>query len=469
MRPGWSNNPGSSRTERQLPLIFLALASIGGLLAIALNPPLRGPDEPAHFLRALGIAQGEFVPRTLDVRGRRGIYLSPELSHGFNLFNAIREAKPTSSIYADAFARYFAHADSEPEGGPPIFVPYEGSESYSPVPYLAYVPAALVSKSLGLKFVATLYVMRLAGLFATALLGAYAIGVAPHLKWIFFCTAMLPTAIYQRAVISADGAALSLALVVTALCIRGIHQSGGVWRRSGWMTACALTKLPQIALAVLEPMTERGKNGSTWARAALVMLPGFVLFLAWILLSAADVGAWRVSESSGLPAHEFDPIWKLTYLLHHPLAFAAMSIRSLDYTPELWRQLIGVFGWLDVPMRAWAYPVISLLLAPCFVGALGLAGAARARVAVLALAAALAYCCAVFIIFFVTLTPTTADRIHGLQGRYFLVVLPLLAIALSAMLNRHGPGRLAAVAALVSAVLSIGAMTEALWRAHWLG
>ena len=146
-----------------------------------------------------------------------------------------------------------------------------------------------------------------------------------------------------------------------------------------------------------------------------------------------------------------------------------MSIRSLDYTPELWRQLIGVFGWLDVPMRAWAYPVISLLLAPCFVGALGLAGAARARVAVLALAAALAYCCAVFIIFFVTLTPTTADRIHGLQGRYFLVVLPLLAIALSAMLNRHGPGRLAAVAALVSAVLSIVAMTEALWRAHWLG
>jgi len=108
-------------------------------------------------------------------------------------------AVSSGSIYADAFARYFAYAASEPEGGPPEFVPYEGSESYSPVPYLAYVPVALISKALGLKFLATLYVMRLAGLFASAVLGAYAIAGAPHLKWIFFCTAMLPTAIYQRA------------------------------------------------------------------------------------------------------------------------------------------------------------------------------------------------------------------------------------------------------------------------------
>jgi uncharacterized membrane protein len=453
--------------EARLPLIFLALAIIGGLLAVALNPPLRGPDEPAHFLRALGIAQGQFVPHTVDARGRRGIYLSPELGSGFGLFNAIREAKPSGSIYADAFARYFAHADSEP--APPVFVPYEGSESYSPVPYLPYVPAALISKAMGLKFVATLYVMRLAGLFASAALGAYAIAVAPHLKWIFFCTAMLPTAIYQRAVINADGASLSLALLVIAFCIRGIHHSGGIWRRMGWMTACALTKPPQVALAVLELMTGRDKNGSTWARAALVMLPGFALSLAWILLSAADVGAWRISESSGLPAHEFDPIWKLTYLLHHLLAFAEMSITSLDYAPELWRQLIGVFGWLDVPMRAWAYPAISVLLAPCFVGALGLSGTARARAAVVAVATALAYCCAVFIIFFVTLTPTTADRIHGLQGRYFLVLLPLLAIVLSAMLNHRGPGGLHAVSGLAGAFVSMLAMAEALWHAHWAG
>jgi uncharacterized membrane protein len=85
---------------------------------------------------------------------------------------------------------------------------------------------------------------------------------------------------------------------------------------------------------------------------------------------------------------------------------------------------------------------------------------------VTALLAALAYCAAVFIIFFITLTPSTAERIHGLQGRYFIAVLPLLAIVVSAIINR-GTGRLAAVAALAGAFISITAMSEALWRVHW--
>jgi uncharacterized membrane protein len=72
----------------------------------------------------------------------------------------------------------------------------------------------------------------------------------------------------------------------------------------------------------------------------------------------------------------------------------------------------------------------------------------------------------VFAIFFVTLTPTTADRILGLQGRYFIAVLPLLAIVLSALVNR-GAGRLAAAAALASTLLSVAVMSEALWRVHW--
>src|SRR5437763_1608186 len=197
------------RMEVRLPLIFLALATLGGLLAIALNPPLRGPDESAHFVRALGIAQGEFVPRITDARGRRGLYLAQNLYAGFDLFNAVRETLPARSIYMDAFEHYFAQSRTETEGAAAVFVPYEGAESYSPVPYLAYVPAALLSKALGFKFLGTLYAMRLAGLLATTALAAYAIAMAPSLKWMLFCTAMLPTAIYGRAVVSADGAALS--------------------------------------------------------------------------------------------------------------------------------------------------------------------------------------------------------------------------------------------------------------------
>jgi uncharacterized membrane protein len=277
---------------------------------------------------------------------------------------------------------------------------------------------------------------------------------------------MLPSAIYARAVVSADGAALSIALVVTALCLSSVQKSFGAWRRAAWIAACALTKPPQIAFALLELMHGPSKSRRYWAQAAAVISGAFVLSLGWIFLSSADVGAWRISEDSRLPAQEFDFFWKLSYLLHHPLVFAAMSFASLDYSTELWRQLIGVFGWLDVPMLPWVYAVISLLLAVCFFDALALPLAARLRIGGIALASALAYCVAVLAIFFVTLTPTTAERIEGLQGRYFIAVLPLLAIVLSALINR-GAGRLAAAAALANALVSLAAMSEALWRVHW--
>jgi uncharacterized membrane protein len=440
---------------------------VGALLAIVLNPPLRGPDESAHFVRALGITHGEILPRSMDARGRRGFHVPHDLYDGFALFNAIRETPPSRAIYVDAFNAYFAQPAVQPASSSPVFVPYEGAESYSPLPYLAYVPAVLLSKLLGFKFLGTLYAMRVAGLLATAALAAYAVALTPHLKWMFFCTAMLPSAIYARAVVSADGAALSIALVVTALCLSSVQKGSGAWRRAAWIAACALTKPPQIAFALLELMHGPSKR-RYWAQAAAVISCAVVLSLGWIFLSSGDVGAWRISENSGLPAQEFDFFWKLSYLLHHPLVFAVMSFTSLDYSIELWRQLIGVFGWLDVPMLPWAYTVISLLLAVCLFDALALPLAARLRVGAIALATALVYCVAVLAIFFVTLTPTTAERIQGLQGRYFIAVLPLLAIVLSALVNR-GAGRLAAAAALANAFVSVAAMSEALWRVHWSG
>jgi uncharacterized membrane protein len=46
-------------------------------------------------------------------------------------------------------------------------------------------------------------------------IAAYAIKLTPTLKWPFVLIAMLPVSIYNRSVLSADGAALAYALVIT--------------------------------------------------------------------------------------------------------------------------------------------------------------------------------------------------------------------------------------------------------------
>src|SRR5882724_7368183 len=98
----------------------------------------------------------------------------------------------------------------------------------------------------------------------------------PQLQWALLAIAMLPSALYGRAVISADGCVLSFAMVVAALCLAGARGVQRPWERALWMTLCTLSKLPQAALVLLEAMTAPPKDlVRRWRTLLLVIAPGF--------------------------------------------------------------------------------------------------------------------------------------------------------------------------------------------------
>lgn len=111
--------------------------------------------------------------------------------------------------------------------------------------------------------------------------------------------------------------------------------------------------------------------------------------------------------------------------------------------------------------------MLTGVLAVAMVRSLGLDAKTRARVALACTLTASAYALAVFLIFFIKWTPLDAPEIWGIQGRYFLVVLPACAIALSALVNRGPPGWIIRPSAILGAVLSGLASIEAVWRVHW--
>src|ERR1035437_5614103 len=51
----------SGRVEKNLPCLFLVVALALGVPFTFLNPPLQAPDEFAHFFRAYGVSEGQFV------------------------------------------------------------------------------------------------------------------------------------------------------------------------------------------------------------------------------------------------------------------------------------------------------------------------------------------------------------------------------------------------------------------------
>jgi uncharacterized membrane protein len=301
---------------------------------------------------------------------------------------------------------------------------------------------------------------------------AYAIAVTPTLKWAFVLIAMLPVSLNNRAVLSADGAALSYTLAITAMCFSAAARKcvvGQVWEGSLWMTLCALSKQPQIIFVLLELMVYRLKElPRRWRSLAIVVLPGLILSPLWVVAVSADIAIWRLLEEHSDSSEQFDPVWKLLYMWDHPSHFPLVAWSALSgWAGRLWQELIGIVGWQDILLRPWTYLVLTVLLLLVPLQKLHLDGAVRARVIIVSGLAVLGYVVLVYLIFFLIYTPIDTDHVRGVQGRYFVVALPVAGIFIAAVINRELPRGLPAAIAIAGSMIAGITTVESVLRAHW--
>jgi hypothetical protein len=459
------------------PAIVFALLSLAfGSAIIVVNPPLRGPDEISHFLRIHSYSRGEFLPTT-EIDGHKGIFVERKLYDQLYFFKDSGEwfarSREEGVRYGPIMAEYrrITGASTDDVVQSPVFAPFAGTEGYTPVAYAPYVLAAAIGRLLGLDLPELLFLMRFLGLIVFTAVAAYAIAVTPALKWGFVLIAMLPVSLFNRVVLSADGAALSCALLITALCFRAVCKplDGQVWERSLWMTLCALAKQPQIVFVLLELMVGRRKElAPRWRSLAIVALPSLVLSPLWVIAVSADVAAWRVREGHNYPPEHFDPLWKLSYMWEHPYHFPLAAWTALrDWGAPLWPELIGILGWQDIPLRPWTYLMLTVLLLLMPLEKLPLDGATRARVAAMTGLTALSYVVIVYLIFFLTYTPLDSPHVLGVQGRYFVIALPVAAIFLASLINLELPRGTLALIGITGSLIAGITTVQAVLQAHW--
>ena len=280
---------------------------------------------------------------------------------------------------------------------------------------------------------------------------------------------MLPAAFYGRSVINADGSALAAAIVVTALWLRGAicpQRLAPGWQ-SLWMVLNALTKAPNVTFVLLELRLLKEKRG--FRRLVVVVLPAIAAAAAWTLSSGADTAIWRMVEITGRSPDAFDPSAKLSHMIEHPLHFPLAVLGALDAKSiaELWRQTIGVLGLFDTVLLGWVYPAVSALVLASFFAPLSLARSDRLQISLSAAVTTIAYIAVVYLISYMVFTPSDANRVWGVQGRYFIPILPLVAITLGSLASRGFDERAAAALAIASSVLSGCASVEAILRTDW--
>jgi len=175
---------------------------------------------------------------------------------------------------------------------------------------------------------------------------------------------------------------------------------------------------------------------------------------AFVAVTVATIGAFEVLyvQRSGLVNPEggaIDPSAQIRFTLEHPASFLLACYRTLSVQGEvLLRQAIGVFGWVGFEINAAVfYVAVFLAVLMCY------HLTRRDEVVLgpgenLALWSSLAVTvAALFFSLYLIWSPVGGDTVAGLQGRYFLGLVPFAMLAISQTVGSAGRDTLLRLAA----------------------
>ncbi len=197
----WTSAEG---VEKVIPSLFLALAGLLGVPFAFINPPLQAPDEFAHFYRAYGVSEGQFVAHD-TTRVPAGVL---ELTREFPIHLETAHRIQGRDLIND-LGKPLHESDS-------VDVSNEGMGMYSFVPYLASGAGIRLGRFLSVSPLALLYCGRLANGMAYALLVYFALRLLPDFRVLLFCLALVPTALAQADSVSIDAITFSIAFLFCA-------------------------------------------------------------------------------------------------------------------------------------------------------------------------------------------------------------------------------------------------------------
>ena len=412
IRSGWN-------VEKLYPICALSL----GLLYLTALTPLSVPDEGHHYQSAYELSNVLLLQADKRGLGDSADFDYTDFTHHHN----------TSAGYS----RIARIVNAPAEQGQDIPIPTPREHNYFPM-HLPQAMGLALARVLGFNFIWTFWLGRLFNLLFYILLSYWAIRIVPRFKTLFFLVALSPMSLHQAASFSYDAFVNALSLLLLALLLRAILTEKP-WDGRAFGTALVVNMLltpakvvyyPISALALLIPEA-RFRNRKT---RLVYLIAFFLLPLLFMLLFRMRVLRTTVVAAAGTVVNRTGGhSYTLSFLLSHPVQTVKMFIVTALKNGVDWMEgAVGLsLSGLSLPLPEWiplGYIVLLVLASihkeqegPCLGG----------RVRRTFCAVALAVSILVMLSLCVGWTSDTSDVIQGIQGRYFIPILPLALLALN--------------------------------------
>lgn len=404
----WINGKKTVKTER----VFLFVGGCIGAVYLLLFNPYSEPDGGAHVITSFYYADllngeepvdetGKVLGRTEDIH-REGM---PERL-GLNSLNTVKE-------------NFFS---MEEETDREAF--FRGKLK---VPFTAHLPQILgtaLGMAAGLGAIPTLYLGKLFALFFYLGCCYWGIKWMPFGKMVLFCTALLPFSLETATSYSYDNTVLALAVLMTGFVFYLKYEKTRVsWKEVAfwmlltmWLSPCKIVYCFLGLLIFLVPGEKFGKKRNYWLAGGGTLAAAGASLAFSRMATISDTVTGEMGDYFTIPMFFED--------LFHSLLMIGKTIEiCMD---EFFQQIFGgVFSWFDVKL-AWSF-VICYFVLLCMAGISNrqervlLKPMDKAGMGVICLLVIAAIAASMLF----TWTPKDSEYITGIQGRYFLPVLPL--------------------------------------------
>lgn len=413
------------KKQIRLEKLLLICVLISGLAWMGIMPPLTAPDEINHYATAYYRSNQLLFQDALDENGMVRMR-AEDANAPFAVLKS--QTKETYQAFYEGLFRLC----EEPEM---VSFSYEPVRT-GPLPHMPQAIGITLGRLLHLGWAGTMLLGRLGNFLFFVVCIYQAVKRIPFGKMIFFMASMLPMTLELVSSVSYDVVPLSMAFLFTAICFQDIFVKERMEKRDVAVLAvllmvlvpCKIVYFLLAGLCLLIPKEKFGSRRFYFCSAAAV------LFLAAFSLTVNNMATLAEYTGSGenYIAWADAPGYTLKMLLFNPVRFLFLMLNTIRIQAGYyWVTMVGgKLGALNIPLSEFSVLGFSALLL--------LAALKEERETVFLTIRQKSWCLAVcagvsFLVLLSMLlgwTPVGEVYICGVQGRYFLPVLPLFLICL---------------------------------------
>lgn len=423
-----------SRVRHRVEMAFLVGLISCGLLYSVVFAPGTVPDETYHFEASYKLAdyimlQGPTVD-SLPVRADDSALLDGMLQSwalGYDKYRSV----------IDQFA-FFVNDASR------VAVEPVSSFDWTANPPYIKLPSALgivLATLLNLGSFPLFYLGRFFNLLMFAALAYFAVRITPVGKNAMMVAGLLPMTLHLASSYSYDAGIMGLAFLLTGMCLRAVYGEGLMSRKekAGIVVVAVLLapcKVVYTVIVLLVILIPRKRFSSTAASARFKAIAIGCALLSVLVFRAAGLlqmaGVASSSTAEGSRGDEYGTFYSLSGLVSDPLNTVLLFLRTFDVQGSFYLDTLvgGSLAWFQADLKAPLYITVALL----FIVVLSaqrsegdnavIPSAHRVLCGGLALAGGLG----VILSMLVGWTFASESVVQGVQGRYFLPLLPMAAL-----------------------------------------